>query len=127
MTVDFYSQPTFASGGQYRVYNSSRTQNGSGILSSIASFLVPMGKRLLSSFGKKAAAKGAEVLTNVAADALRGQRVGESIKRRARDAALDVLEGAVSKKLKQNGVKRVRRPVSKTKRKRVKVPRGNLF
>ena len=81
MTVDFYSQPTFASRGKYRVYNSSRTQNGSGILSSIASFLAPMGKRLLSSFGKKVAAKGAQVLTGVAADALRGQRVGDSIKR----------------------------------------------
>jgi hypothetical protein len=43
--------------------------------------------------GKAAAAKGAEVLTGVAVDALTGQNVGESFKNRTRDVALRTLTG----------------------------------
>ena len=126
MSVDFYSQPSFASGRPYRIYNSSRPQNGSGILSSIASFLAPIGKMairgLTGNIGRKVASKGAEVLTGVAVDALRGQHVGESLKRRARNAALDALTAPV-RKLKQKGVKRSKSKIGKASKRR----RANLF
>ena len=126
MSVDFYSQPSFASGRTYRFYNSSRPQNGPGILSSIASFLAPIGKMairgLTGNIGRKVASKGAEVLTGVAVDALRGQHVGESLKRRARNAALDALTAPV-RKLKQKGVKRSKSKIGKASKRR----RANLF
>ena len=142
MAAEFYSKPTFATGGMYHVYNSSRPQNGSGVLGSVASFLTPMGKLamrgLSSKIGKKVAAKGAEVLTGVAVDALRGQRVGESMKKRSRDAALEALTSSYTKpakKLKQKQKKKqaVKRPASvntsttRSKKRRVTLPRGDLF
>ena len=109
MSSEFYAQPTFASGGIYRVYNSSRPQNGSGIFSSIASFLTPIGKRLISQIGRRAVTKVPQVLSGVVLDALRGKRIGEAMKNRSRDTVLEALSlknSAPVKKLKQRGVKR---------------------
>lgn len=115
MTVEFYSQPTSASGGSFRVYTSSRPQNGSGVLSSLVSFLAPIGRfamrALRGRIGKRVAAKGAEVLTGVAADALRGKRVGESVKKRSLEA-LSTTNRRPRKKLKQRPKKAVKRAAS---------------
>ena len=119
---EFYAQSTSASGGICGVYNSSRPQNGSGILSSIASFLTPIGKRLIGQIGRRAVSKVPQLLSGVALDALRGKRIGGAMKNRSRDAVLEALsvkQSAPVKKLKQRGVKRPgssasRKPIKKT-------------
>lgn len=154
MSIEFYSRPTFMSGGLYRVYAGSRPQHGSGILSNIRSYMAPLGSTALRGLksvarnktfrqvAKKAAEKGAEVLTGVAVDALQGEHIGESLKSRSRQAALETLVGPPSnnsrrKKLKQNqkskktkkrlpsATEAIKQPV--TKKRRLKINRGELF
>lgn len=133
MSVEFYARPTFMSGGKYQVYSGGPLQRGGGILSSMRSYLAPMGSKALQgmkaiarnktvqSIAKKAAERGAEVLTGVAVDALQGRDVGNSFKERSRQAALDTLTGNSSntsarpkprKKLKQ---KKGRKRLASTK------------
>ena len=154
MSVDFYSRPTFMSGGLYRVYAGSRAQYGSGVLSSIRKYMTPLGSTALRGIqavgrnktfrkvAKKAAEKGAEVLTGVAVDALQGHHIGESLKKRSHQAALETLVGSSSnerprKKLKQKQKSRKAKkrlpPLTKTvtqpvtKKRRTRKNRGELF
>ncbi|MEL7307315.1 MAG: hypothetical protein AAGK05_05200 [Pseudomonadota bacterium] len=134
MSIEFYARPTFMSGGNYRVYAGGPFQRGGGILSSIRSYLAPMGSKALQgiktiarnktvqNIARKAAEKGAEVLTSVAVDALQGHDVGNSFKERSRQMALNTLTGNSSnasyqptrrKKLKQ---KRGKKRLPSTKR-----------
>ena len=129
MSNDFYSAPSNMAGG-YIVYKGSRRQRGAGIFGSFRKFLVPAGRQALSgikklasnktvqNIAKKAAETGAEVLTNVAVDALQGRNIGESFKERGQQAAMNALAGKsapvarqrMKKKFKQ---KRKRLPASK--------------
>ena len=103
----FYTTPTNLSGG-YIVYKGSRRQRGAGIFGSLRQYMSPIGRQALQgikkiarnktvqNIAKKAAAKGAEVLTTVAVDALHGRDVGESLRERSREAALRALTGDAS-------------------------------
>lgn len=134
MSVEFYARPTFMSGGNYQVYAGGPFQRGGGILSSMRSYLAPIGSKALQgikamarnktvqSIAKKAAERGAEVLTGVAVDALQGRDIGNSLKERSRQMALNTLTGNSSnaspqprrrKKLKQ---KKSRKRLPSTKR-----------
>ena len=104
MSDAFYSAPSYMSGG-YIVYGERRRQRGAGIMGSFRKYMAPIGRqafkgikqvarsKTMRRIGKAAAAKGAEVLTGVAVDALTGQNVGESFKNRTRDVALRTLTG----------------------------------
>lgn len=102
MSNSFYSAPSAMSGG-FTVYGGYRRQRGGGIFGSFRKMMAPVGKQAWSamkkvasnktvqSIARKAAEKGAEVVAGVAVDALQGRNIGESIKERARDAALQSL------------------------------------
>lgn len=91
--------------GGYIVYGGYRRQRGAGVLGSIRKYMAPIGRTTLKGIkavaknktvqklAKQAAAKGAEVLTNVAVDTLQGRNVGESFKERSREVALRTLTG----------------------------------
>ena len=103
--MNFYTAPSSMAGG-FTVYGGYRRQRGAGVLGSFRKFMAPVGRQALSGIksfarnktvqqiAKQAAAKGAEVLTGVAVDALQGRNIGESLKERSRDAALRTLTGA---------------------------------
>ena len=103
MIDSFYSQPSRKS---FVVYSGGYVhQRGGGVFGSFRKFMAPVGRSALSGLkavarnktvqdiAKKAATKGAEVLTGVAVDALQGRNVHESLKERSRDAALEALTG----------------------------------
>jgi len=105
MATNFYSVPTYMSGGAFSVYAGSRRQLGGGFFSSLRSSLKPVGRTMLTGMkniaknktfqeiAKTAAQKGAEVLTGVAVDALQGQHIGKSLEERSKRAALEALIG----------------------------------
>ena len=104
MASNFYAAPSYMTGG-YAVYGGYRRQRGAGILGSFRNFMAPIGRQALQGIksiarnktvrdiAKQAAAKGAEVLTGVAVDALQGRNIGESFRERGREAALRTLTG----------------------------------
>ena len=117
MAAEFYAQPSYMSGGLFTIYSGSRRQRGGSFLGSVKKFIVPAGRTAMRGFkaagrlavkGVKAAAKneavrnvakkalehGLMIGTNVAVDALQGRNVGEAIKERAREHALQTLTGA---------------------------------
>lgn len=117
MADEFYAQPSYMSGGLFTVYSGSRRQRGGSFLGSIKKFMVPARQAAVRGFktagrmavkGIKAAAKnetvrnvakkalehGLMIGTNVAVDALQGRNVGEAIKERAKEHALQTLTGA---------------------------------
>ena len=119
--ANFYSQPSYMNGGTYPIYSGSRRQQkGGGLLGSISKYIAPLGrkaihtmKRIAIPMGRKALAgvkrlsknktvqklareaarRGTEVLANVAADAIQGENVGSSLKRRAQAMAYNTLVG----------------------------------
>ena len=107
MSSTFYSAPTYMSGGAFTIYSGSRRQKGGGFLGSMRKMISPVGRNMLKGMkaiarnktvrdmAKVAARKGAEVLTNVAVDALQGQHIGQSLGRRAKQAALESLTGNI--------------------------------
>lgn len=109
------------------VYGGYRRQRGAGILGSLRKYMAPMGRTALKglravaknktvqSIAKKAAEKGAEVLTNVAVDALQGRNINEAFKERSREAALQTLTGAPAA---------TSAPVANTSRKRKRARRS---
>lgn len=104
MTANFYAAPSHMAGG-FIVYGGYRRQRGAGVFGSFRKFMAPIGRQALSGvkaiarnktvqdIAKKAAQKGAEVLTGVAVDALQGRDIGQSFKERSRNAALTALTG----------------------------------
>ena len=128
MTNNFYSAPSSMTGG-YIVYGGYRRQRGAGLFGSFRNFMAPIGKQALSGvkaiarnkavqdIAKKAAMKGAEVLTGVAVDALQGQNIGDSLKNRSRQAALETLTGQSSTPIHNRGRKR---KAAKSKNRQVK-------
>lgn len=104
MSTDFYTEPSYMTGG-YTVYGGYRRQRGGGIFGSFRTMMAPLGRQMLSgmktvaknktfrNIAKKVAEKGAEVAAGVAIDALQGRNVGESIKERSREAALQAITG----------------------------------
>ena len=103
MIDSFYVQP---SRQNYVVYSGGYVhQRGGGVFRSFRTFMAPVGRSALSGvkaiaknktvqkIAKKAATKGAEVLTGVAVDALQGRDIHESLKERSRNAALEALTG----------------------------------
>lgn len=117
MAAEFYAQPSYMAGGLFTVYSGSRRQRGGSFLGSVKKYIVPAGRTALRGVkaagrlavkGVKAAAKneavrevakkalehGLMIGTNVAVDALQGRNVGEAIKERAREHALQTLTGA---------------------------------
>lgn len=100
----FYSAPSYMTGGL--IYSGSRRRlRGGGFLGSMRSVLAPVGRQALQglkslarnqtvrNFAKEAAKRGTEVLAGVAVDALQGRNVGESLKQRSREMALQTLTG----------------------------------
>jgi len=155
MSANFYSAPTYMSGGAFTIYSGSRRQMGGGFLGSLRSAMAPMGRNILKGFkslarnktvqdiAKTAAQKGAEVLTGVAVDALQGQNIGQSLEARSKRAALEALIGnkePVAKRRKvtiksekskkvfkqKNGIKRKNKS-SKGKLSRAELNRRELF
>ena len=129
MTTAFYSAPSHMSGG-YIVYGGYRRQRGAGVFGSFRKFMAPIGRQALSGIkkiasnktvqgiAKKAAEKGAEILTGVAVDALQGRDIGQSFKERGRETALRALTGAPAPQASNNQVrKRKRRGRSKSVKK----------
>ena len=109
MTTNFYMSPSHMTGG-YTVYGGYRRQRGGKLFGSFRKIMAPIGKQLargakqvargvkhiaknktVQKLAKKAAEKGAEVAAGVAIDALHGRDLGQSIKERSREAALEVL------------------------------------
>ena len=92
-------------GSSFGVYSGARRQRGGGFFGSMRRFMVPIGRTALSGIkriaanktvqkiAKKAAEKGAEVLTTAAVDALQGRNFGEALKNRSREVALTTLTG----------------------------------
>ena len=108
MSSAFYSTPTYMSGGAFTIYSGTRRQKGGGFFGSIRKVISPVGRNMLKGIktiarnktvqdiAKVAARKGAEVLTNVAVDALQGQHIGRSLGQRTKQAALETLTGNTS-------------------------------
>ena len=104
MSTNFYTAPSYMTGG-YAVYGGYRRQRGGGIFGSFRTMMAPMGRQMVKGMksmaanktvrkiAKKVAEKGAEVAAGVALDALHGRNIGESIKERSRDAALQAITG----------------------------------
>lgn len=111
----FYAAPSNQSGG-FIVYQGARRQRGAGSFGSFRRFMAPVGRQALQgiktvgrqavqgiktvarnktvqNIAKQAAAKGAEIATGVAVDALQGRNIGEALKERSRDVALRTLTG----------------------------------
>lgn len=105
MSANFYATPSTMVGGGFTVYGGYRRQRGAGVFGSFRKYLAPVGRQALSGIkqiarnktvqkiAKQAAAKGAEVLSGVAIDALQGRNIGESFKERGREVALRTLTG----------------------------------
>lgn len=108
MSSTFYAAPTYMSGGAFTIYSGARRQKGGGFLGSLRKVISPVGRNMVKGLktiarnktvrdiAKVAARKGAEVLTNVAVDALQGQHIGQSLGRRTKQAALETLTGNAS-------------------------------
>ena len=131
MSTQFYSTPSNQSGG-YVVYEGARRQRGAGVFGSFRKFMAPIGRQALQgvkaiaknktvqNIAKQAAAKGAEVLTNVAVDALQGRNIGESLKEHSKDVALRTLTGTSSVPTNNNNKRKRKRKASKSKKRAVK-------
>ena len=103
MSANFYAAPSVMSGAGFTVYGGYRRQRGAGIFGSFRKYMAPIGRQALSgmktvaanksvqNMAKQAAAKGAEVLTGVAIDAIHGRNVGDSFQQRGREVALRAL------------------------------------
>ena len=90
--------------------------------------MAPIGRQALSGLksiaknktvqkiAKKAAEKGAQVLTEVAVDALHGRDIGESFKERSRDVALNSLGVRSNAQAKPRPRKRAARKLKQKKR-----------
>ncbi len=133
MSSNFYSAPSYMTGG-FTIYGGYRRQRGAGIFGSFRKIMAPIGRQAISGLkkvaqnktvqdiAKKAAAKGAEVLTGVAVDALQGRNIGESFKERGRDVALRTLTGqapaptSVAPSRKRKRSKSVRKKLKQRKR-----------
>ena len=94
----FYNSPSYMSGG-YTVYGGTRRQRGGSIFGSIRKMFAPVGRRAIDEVknvatlaARKTAAKGAQVLSGVALDAIRGRNIGDSFKKRGTAAAMQSLE-----------------------------------
>ena len=133
MEANFYEAPSHMAGG-YIVYGGYRRQRGGKLFGSFRNMITPIGRQLVSgiktiaknkavrNIAKTVAQKGAEVAVGVAVDALQGRNVGESLKERTRQTALDTLTTALEeprkRKLKQNTVQKqqARKPSYKRRR-----------
>jgi len=112
MASGFYTSPSYMNGGSFTIYSGSRRQRGGSFmgsmrnaLGSVRSAMRPVGRNIAKGFksivknktvqdiAKKAAQKGAEVLTGVAVDALQGRNARESLEERAKQATLNALIG----------------------------------
>ena len=123
MTSNFYSVPSNQVGG-YVVYGGYRRQRGAGAFGSFRKFLAPVASQAFQgaknfatskqgrSLGRKIISKGVSTLGSVAADAIQGRNVGEAIKERSKEAALQTLTGNNS----SSGKKRKRKNLKQNKR-----------
>ena len=120
MTSNFYSVPSNQAGG-YIVYGGYRRQRGAGAFGSFRKFLAPAASQAFQTvknfaksrqgqnLGKKIISKGVSTLGTVAADALQGRNVGEAIKERSKEAALQTLIGGEKPKRKRKNLKQKKR------------------
>ena len=132
MIDSFYTQPSKQS---FVVYSGGYVhQRGAGVFGSFRKFIAPVGKSALSGMksiaknktvqkiAKKAATKGAEVLTGVAVDALQGRDIHESLKERSRDAALQALTGQSNTGISNKQKKRRKRKRNQSLKQRERLP-----
>ena len=125
MTSNFYSAPSNQIGG-YIVYGGYRRQRGAGAFGSFRKFLAPVASQAFQgvksfvkskqarNLGRNIVSKGVSTLGSVAADALQGRNVGEAIKERSKEAALQALTGNNTSS--SSGKKRKRKNLKQKKR-----------
>ena len=90
MMPSSYSGPSFGQNG-YPVFVGGRRQVGGGLFGSLQRILTPSIRRIAKPLLKKVGSNMLELGANVAADALQGENVGESLKARAKQTALNTL------------------------------------
>lgn len=116
MIDNFYTSPSYMSGGAYTIYSGGRRHRGGSFLGSLSRFMAPIGRQAVSGLktlarnktvrdiAKQAITRGAEAAANVTADALQGRDIADAIKQRSKEAAFNVYADATqpqSRKLKQ--------------------------
>ena len=89
---------SYCSRPSYPVFVGTRRQVG-GVFGSIARSFLPFIKRAAVPVLKEVGKNALELGTNVAFDALQGENVGESLKARGKQSAINLLDGLISSKL----------------------------
>ena len=110
----FYSRPSYQSG--YPVFAGGRRQVGGGIFGALKRALLPGLKRYALPVMKRVGNRALDFGANVAADALQGADIGESMKVRAQQSAIDALDDLTKS----------RRPVRKRRNKTRQVGSGRV-
>ena len=108
--ASYYSRPS------YPVFAGTRRQVGGGVFGSIARSFLPFMKRAAVPMLKEVGKSALELGTNVAFDALQGENIGESLKARGKQSAMNLLDDLVSSK----------RVGKRRKRKRTQVGSGRV-
>ena len=116
MIDNFYTSPSYMSGGAYTIYSGARRHRGGSFLGSLSRFMAPISRQAVSGLktlaqnktvrdiAKQAITRGAEAAANVTADALQGRDIADAIKQHSKEAAFNVYADATqpqSRKLKQ--------------------------
>ena len=79
-TANFYSQPTYVSGGGFPVFAGSRRQRGGGIFGSLAKMVLPALKTVGKSVLRSAAREATGLASDVAKSALTGRSLKQSLR-----------------------------------------------
>ena len=82
-TAQFYSQPSYVSGGIMPVFSGSRRQRGGSILGSLKNFFMPLFSRL----GRRGIKSALGVAQNVATEAISGKNIKASLRQHGLKAA----------------------------------------
>ena len=118
--TSYYSRPS------YPVFAGTRRQIGGGVFGSIARSFLPFMKRAAAPVLKEVGKNALELGANVAFDALRGENIGNSLKTRAKQSAINMLDDFVSSKRTRRRQKKKRtqvgsgRVTKQTRRRRVR-------
>jgi len=109
-----YSRPSYQSG--YPVFVGGRRQVGGGIFGALRRMVLPTLKKYGVPIMKRVGSRALDFGANVAADALQGEDIGESMKMRAQQSAIDALDDLT----------KTRRTVRKKRRKSRQVGSGRV-
>ena len=82
-TANFYSQPTYGQRGSgLPVYSGARRQRGGSVLGALKNFIMPLLGQVKQKAIKHAKREALNLAKGVAMDAVRGQNIGNSLKKR---------------------------------------------